>query len=366
MQQGYHAARVSKIYHMRVPGDITAGVNGPDHAASWNERHNCQGPEWMSQGKHLHLSNETLRRDPDVHYRLGFGGAFYVVETQQADGGDQPDAQAATRAIEIMRQQKDRPFFLAVGLVRPHVPLVAPTAYHDAYPVEEMRLPLRASDDWDDIPQSGRSKNSASSGLAHSQAKQQAVLRAYYASVTFMDAQVGRMLDALEALQLRDRTIVVFCSDHGFHLGEHDFWQKMSLHEESVRIPLIISTPGGAPGRTEALVEQIDLYPTLVELAGLTLPKHLQGRSAAPLFADPSREHRDAIYCLRGKDHLIRTATHAYLRYADGAEELYDMSADPQQFTNLTNVSAHAQVREHLQARLRSKLNEIDQAHPSR
>jgi len=128
----YYAARVSKIFHMRVPGDITAGVDGPDHAASWTERFNCRAPEQWTEGRHEHLTNEKLKPDPrhEIHYRLGYGGAFYVVRGA-SDGAEQADHQAAVKAVEVLeRRAEDRqPFFLAAGLVRPHVPLVAPASF---------------------------------------------------------------------------------------------------------------------------------------------------------------------------------------------------------------------------------------------
>ena len=127
---GWYAARVSKIYHMRVPGDITAGVDGPDHAPSWTERFNCKAPEWMSEGEHEHLTNEKLKFIKDKHYSLGFGGAFYVVKGS-TDGSEQADVMAADKAIELIGAHRNEPFFLAVGLVRPHVPLVAPKSYYD-------------------------------------------------------------------------------------------------------------------------------------------------------------------------------------------------------------------------------------------
>ena len=334
IQNGYYAARVSKIYHMRVPGDITAGVDGPDHGASWTERFNCKAPEWMSKGEHQHLTNEKLKRDPDKHYGLGFGGAFYVVKTS-TDGSEQPDQMAADKAIEILSRKHDKPFFLAVGLVRPHVPLVAPQDFFAPYPSESMKLMPRIDNDWDDIPRPGISKNARSIGLAGQPAKQKKVLSAYYASVAYMDAQVGRILKALQEQGLRDKTIVVFCSDHGYHLGEHDFWQKMSTHEQSTRIPLIIAAPGGAPAVSDSLVEQIDIYPTLSQMAGLPIPPHCQGRSLVPILADPTHTVRQAAYTLRGRDHVLRTDRWAFIKYRDGSEELYDMKRDPGQFTNL-------------------------------
>ncbi|MEO2035097.1 MAG: sulfatase, partial [Planctomycetaceae bacterium] len=279
----YYAARVSKIFHMRVPGDITAGVDGPDHAASWTERFNCRAPEQWTEGRHEHLTNEKLKPDPrhEIHYRLGYGGAFYVVRGA-SDGAEQADHKAAVKAVEVLeRRAEDRqPFFLAVGLVRPHVPLVAPASFFEYYDAGQIQLPPGVEHDWDDIPSAGISKNSPGSGL-NTTSKKQRVLEAYYASVTYMDAQVGKIVSAVDRLGLRDNTIIVFTADHGYHLGEHDFWQKMSLHEESTRIPLIIHVPGKEPGESMVLSQQIDIYPTLAELCGLPVPQHVQGRSLA-------------------------------------------------------------------------------------
>lgn len=330
---GYYSARVSKIYHMRVPGDITAGVDGPDHAESWTERFNCQGPEWMSEGRKEMLTNERLRFEPETHYGLGFGTAFYVVEGT-TDGAEQADIKASKKACELLREHADEPFFLAVGLVRPHVPLVAPEEFFEDYPAEAMELMERIGNDWDDIPKAGISRNSEATGLADD-AKKQRVLRAYYASVAFMDAQVGKILDTLDELNLRENTIVVFTSDHGYHLGEHDFWQKMSLHDESTRVPLIISVPGKKAAVSDSLVELIDLFPTLSDLAGLSIPRHCQGESLVPVLDDANATVKDAAYCLRSKGHMLRTDRWAYIRYPDGSEELYDMKNDPKQFRNL-------------------------------
>jgi arylsulfatase A-like enzyme len=346
---------VSKIYHMRVPGDITAGVSGPDHAPSWTEFFNCKAPEWMTEGEHEHLSNERLRKDPDKHYSLGFGGAFYVVKGS-SDGAEQADHKAAAKAVEILEKrakQQDEPFFLAVGFVRPHVPLVAPATFFKPYPPATIDVPQVPAGDWDDIPKAGISKNSKSSGIKDD-AQKQKILSAYYASVSYMDAQVGKVLAALDRLGLREDTVVVFTADHGYHLGEHDFWQKMGLHDESVRIPILIDAPGKKAGAAATLAEQIDLYPTLCDLAGLPVPKHCRGRSLVPALDDPAAKVRDSAYCLRGKDHLLRTEKWAYMRYKDGSEELYDMVNDPGQFTNLvkTQPAALQELRGNLDAKL--------------
>ncbi len=361
LNHGYHAARVSKIYHMRVPGDITAGVDGPDHAASWTERFNCQAPEQWTQGKHEHLTNERLKPDPnrDIHYGLGYGGAFYVVRGE-SDGAEQADHKAAAKAVELLEQRAadKKPFFLAVGLVRPHVPLVAPESFFETYSANQIELPSQNEDDWTDIPRPGISKNSVGSGLK-TQRKKQKVLEAYYASMSYMDAQVGKIVEAVDRLGLRDDTIIVFTADHGYHLGEHEFWQKMSLHEESTRIPLIIHVPGKNAGETPALSQQIDIYPTLADLCGLPIPEHVQGKSLVPAMNDPKHVVHEAVYCLRGKkDHLLRTDQWAYIRYGNGDVELYDMKSDPHQFTNLAhNRKSQRDVLAELNAQLEAKLH---------
>jgi len=332
-QHGWRSARVGKIYHMRVPGDITADVDGPDHAASWDERYNAPGLEWMTPGPFEHLSHEKLKRLPEKHYGLGFGTAFYAVRAE-GDGRDQPDARAADKAIELLEGFEDRPFFLAVGFVRPHVPLVAPSSDFDRYDSTKLELAARVEDDQADIPPAGISLNSKRIGAAGDEAKQRRILQAYYASVSFLDIQVGRLLAALERLGLADDTLVVFSSDHGYHLGEHDLWQKLSLHEESARIPLLMAGPGVPTGTRDALVEQIDLYPTLAAMAGLEAPAHCQGRDLVPVLADPGAAVRDAAYSITARGQLLRTDRWAYLRYDEGGVELYDMHADPQQFRN--------------------------------
>lgn len=354
---GYYTARVSKIYHMRIPGDITAGVDGPDHAASWTERFNCPAPEWNSRGAREHLSNEQLNFDPEEHYAGGFGGAFYVVKGD-TDGVEQPDVQAATKAIELMNAHREGPFFLAVGLVRPHVPLVAPAAYFDAYPAESMQLPPQIPDDELDMPKGARFKTSEKSGL-DSPEKKQKVLSAYYASVAFMDAQVGRILRALDETGLRENTIVVFTSDHGYHLGEHELWQKMSLHEESAKVPLVIAAPGKVPGESHSLVQLIDLYPTLTTLAGLPVPPHAQGKSVVPVLDDPAADVHDAVYTCLKEDHLVTTVDWSYALYQDGGEELYDLRKDPRQFFNLATDPAYGAVLENLRGTLAEKRQEI-------
>ena len=350
-RSGWHTARVGKIYHLRVPADIIEGEHGEDHEASWSERYSFKAPEWMTEGEFEDPGNEgpeSRERDPRE-----FGIIFYAVRGT-GDGAEQCDVQAADKAIELIGRMKDQPFFLAVGFVRPHVPLVAPAPFFEPYPAAEMKLPRTTSDDRDDIPERGLSLTSEDFRLT-TQAKKKRVLAAYYASVAFMDAQVARVLAALDENGLRDDTIVVFTSDHGYHLGEHDLWQKESLHEESVRIPLILSGPGTLRADTAALAEQIDIYPTLAELCGLEIPAHVQGKSLKPVLADPDAEVHAEVYCARATGHVLRTARWSYISWTDGSEELYDMQQDPEQFTNLARDPAHAEALAEMKQRLSTK-----------
>ncbi|MDP7016214.1 MAG: sulfatase-like hydrolase/transferase, partial [Pirellulaceae bacterium] len=174
-------------------------------------------------------------------------------------------------------------------------------------------------------------------------------------AVTFMDAQVGRILDELDRLKLRDSTAVVFLSDHGYHLGEHTFWQKGNLHEEVTRVPLIISTPGYSPGRTDSIVELIDLFPTLADCSRLPVPTGLHGASLVPILKDPNaRVKTGAVSFAKGSS--WRTADWSYMRYTNGTEELYDMRNDPRQFTNLAKDARFQQVRKRLAGELAARL----------
>lgn len=355
---GYYSARVSKIFHMGVPIDIEAGTNGADDEASWNERYNSPGPEWRADGKAELVQNNPYGLKP----RQG-GNVMTIVE---ADGDElvHSDGKTAEKASQIIRQHKDKPFFLAVGFVRPHVPFVAPAAYFESYSYEQMVLPPVVQNDWEDIPDKGINYvTSIHAKMSEEQEKK--AIAGYYASVSYMDAQVGKILKTLKEEGLEDNTIVIFTSDHGFHLGEHRFWMKVSLHEESVRIPLIIKVPGKEPGVCHSLAELIDLYPTIAELAGIKTSPHLQGKSLVQTLNDPSVEVRDMAFSMnnwRGKAYLLRTKKWAYIQYDEDASsgmELFDMDYDPGQYNNLASNPKYADIVEEFKERLEIKLEEV-------
>ena len=354
---GYYTARVSKIFHMGVPIDIETGSNGQDDEASWTERFNSQGPEWKAIGQ-----AELVQGNPDGKIERKGGNVMTIVK---AEGDDlvHSDGKTAQKAIELIKKHKNEPFFLAVGFVRPHVPFVAPKEYFKPYPFENITMPKKVEGDWDDIPKRGINYVTSVNGQMSLEQEKKAVA-AYYASVAYMDKQIGKVLNALKEEGLEDNTIIVFTSDHGFHLGEHRFWMKVSLHEESVRVPMIIKVPGKKPARCNSFVELIDLYPTIAELAGLKSSEHLQGKSLVKTIDNPDFKIRDIAFSVSqgGKSFLLRTEKWAYIQYDEDAGsgiELYDMIKDPKQFTNLAGLSEYSGLVNSFKEKLKNKLNAI-------
>ena len=354
---GYHTARVSKIFHMGVPGGIEKGTDGADDPASWTERFNSAGPEWKAPG-----DGETLENNADGRKPGPVGGNTFVVV--EADGNDlvHSDGKTAAKAVELIKQNRDKPFFLGVGFVRPHVPFVAPRQdYTDFLPYSRMQLPPKLKDDWADIPKAGINYKT-SKNMKMDLRRQKKAVGGYYASVAFMDRMVGQVLNGLKEAGLEDNTIVIFTSDHGYHLGEHDFWAKVSLHDESAAVPLIIRMPGKKPAVCHSLVELLDLYPTLSNLCGLEVPKHLQGKDISKMMTDPAKEVRGAAFSVNGKGFLLREQDWAYIAYGkngQGDEELFDMKQDPKQFTNLAKDPKHAQIIARFQKQMATKLREV-------
>jgi len=343
---GYYTARVGKVFHYGVPGDI--GTNGLDDAASWDHRINPTGRDRTEQSKVKNLSPQKR-----------IGSSMTVLE---ADGKDeeQTDGMTATAVIRLMEEHSGHPFFLAAGFYRPHCPYIAPKAYFAPYPLDRVMMPEEPQGHLQTLlpATKGSTVPYPIFGVTVDQARE--AKRAYYATISFVDSQVGRLLDALDRLKLADRTVVVFLSDHGYHLGEHGLWMKQSLFEESARVPLIISAPGKSKGQASPrLVELVDLYPTLAELAGLTPPTNLQGASLAPLLDDPrAGRNRPAFTQVSRNDfsgHAVRTERWRYIEWDNGKRgaELYDEVADPREYRNLARDPASASVVEEMRALIR-------------
>lgn len=357
MDNGYKSMRVSKIYHMGVPTHIKDGSNGEDDSLSWHERYNSKGLEYLSPGE-----GELVQNNPDGTKPVKDGNVMTIIKSEGGDNA-QPDGKTAQKAIQLIKANKDNPFFLAVGFVRPHVPFVAPKKYFEPYSWQRMAFPISYNDDWVDMPK--RAINYVTSVNAEMNPTQEKkAIAAYYASVAYMDAQVGKVLNALKEEGLEDNTIVIFTSDHGFHLAEHRFWMKVSLKEESVRVPLIIKVPGKKPAVCNSLAELIDLYPTISELAGLTPPKHIQGKSLVRTIDNPEAEVRDIIFTVTqgGKSFLLRNRDWAFMSYNEDGSlgyELFDMKKDPHQITNLAKRPEHQDTLNQFKKLLKQKLKEI-------
>jgi len=361
-RNGYVSLRVSKIYHMGVPGGIEAGEVGGDDPDSWDRAFDIMAPETASPGV---LELLSPRR---THYGSNF--ARIIVPDEEIE--TQADALAASQAIAILENRAkggdfsrfirpDEPFFLAVGFVRPHVPLVAPQSMFDLYDEAAIELPYVPEGDLDDLPEPAAAMaNEGRYWLNEKQQRQS--IAAYYASVTYMDQQVGRLLDALDRLDLREDTLVIFTSDHGYNLGEHTMWQKLSLFEDSARVPLIISAPGNdesAGKKSDALVELVDLYPTILDYAGLEekAPSNLDGVSLRPLLENPDThgQKKMAYTVTRGSGESIRTDRYRYNRWGDKGEELYDHQSDPNEFTNLVGSEQYSAALDEMRRLLKEK-----------
>ncbi len=351
---GWFTARVGKLYHYDVPRGI--GTDGLDDAPSWQQVVNPKGRD---------VAEEALIVNPTPGRPVSAALSWLAAEGTDEE---QTDGMVATEAIRLLEARRGEAFFLGVGFFRPHTPFVAPKRYFDRHPLESMRLPESPADDRADLPAAALAHNNVVPHYGLDEPTRRRALQAYYASVAFVDAQIGRVLDALERLGLADRTLVVLWSDHGYHLGEHGgIWQKRCLFEESARAPLIVRDPRArGNGRASArVVEFVDIYPTVAERCGLQVPAGLAGRSLRPLLADPAAPWDGAAVTqiLRPADarlpgptmgRSIRTERWRYTEWNEGAagRELYDHDADPREHRNLAALPAHAEVIRELRAKL--------------
>jgi iduronate 2-sulfatase len=351
---GYFVARIGKLYHYGVPASI--GTNGHDDPGSWELELNPPGVDRLEEQPHI------FSLTPGA-----FGGTLSWYASPKSDQyhTDGLMAEDAEWVLERCAKKRDRPFFLAVGFFRPHTPYVSPQQYFDLYPQDEMPVVHAVKEDQADIPHAGLASYKKEQNALTDELKRQC-RQAYYASISFMDAQVGRVLDALDRLGLADNTIIVFTSDHGYHMGEHGLWQKMSLFEESARVPLLIVAPGYSTtgGVAASPVGQVDLFPTLAELCGIKMPSNVQGQSLVPMLRDQSVTGRGwaITQVTRGNrfGYSLRTPRWRYTEWDGGrrGRELYDHDADEREITNLANESAHGntidQLSQQLQAAIKS------------
>jgi iduronate 2-sulfatase len=340
MNSGYYVARVGKMYHYGNPGDI--GTNGLDDKASWMERINPAGRDKTTL--ELDIINYTPKR--------GLGSSMSFYSDKEGTDVQHTDGKVATEAIKLMQEHKDKPFFIAAGFYKPHCPWITPEKYFGLYDLNQMSLPEISAETPDKYPKLALASTQPWPyfGITPDQAEE--CILAYFAAISFVDAQIGRLIDALDSLGLADNTIVVFWSDHGYHLGEHGLWFKQSCFEESAKCPLIISVPGTKTVGKKCLrtVELVDIYPTLADLTGLEQPAHLEGFSLLPLLENPVAEWNHPAYTQvqRGNipGHSVRTEEWRYTEWGFGemGEELYNEKTDPHELNNLAADSAYADI----------------------
>lgn len=349
-KNGHFAARVGKLYHYGNPGQI--GTDGLDDPPSWNLKINPRGIDKDEEPK---IINHTPKNG------LGSSLSFYA---SPAKDEQHTDGIVAAETLRLMDENRNRPWFLGAGFYKPHCPYVAPTKYFDMVPMDRVKaIPY---EEWERTiaPHWAYNTNPANYGLGEKERRE--AMQGYYATILFLDANVGKLLDGLEKMKLADRTSIIFWSDHGYQLGEHGNWMKQALWEPSARMPLIISgagvkARGKACGRT---VELLDLYPTAAALAGLTgVPPNLHGKSLLPLLDNPAAPwDRPAITQVRRGNakasfvhgYSIRTERHRYNMWAEGreGEELYDYQTDPREMKNLAKEESSQALKQQLRARL--------------
>lgn len=364
---GYFAARIGKLYHYNVPKSI--GTNGHDDPASWELELNPAGVDRLEE------ESEIFSLLPGQ-----FGGtlSWYASPKNDSQHTDALMAEDAEWVLERCAKRRDRPFFLSLGFFRPHTPYVSPKSYFDLYQESQMPVVQGVKEDQADIPPAGLGSHKKEQEQLTDELRRKC-RQAYLASISFMDAQVGRVVAALDRLGLADNTIIVFTSDHGYHMGEHGLWQKMSLFEESSRVPLLIVAPGVTPKGSVAKspISHIDLFPTLAELCGIKAPGNIQGQSLVPMLKDPTVAGRGwaITQVMRGGGpqrasvttnvgsegnrffgYSLRTPRWRYTEWDEGRKgrELYDHDADPREQTNLASLPEHARTVEELSKQLRT------------
>jgi uncharacterized sulfatase len=336
---GYFSGRVGKLYHYGVPGQI--GTSGLDDPPSWTEFVNPRGRDRDDEA-------EVINFTPDRQ----LGAALGWMEAKGTDE-EQTDGKVAAETIRMLEAHKDKPFFIAAGFYRPHVPDIATKKYFDLYPLDQITLPKEPPEHIKDIPPIALTSKTPNYGVEEDKLHQ--FKRAYLASISFVDAQIGKVLDALERLKLTENTIVVLFGDHGWSLGEHGQWQKQLLFEESARVPLIIALPKATVvGSSPRTVELVSIYPTLADFCGIRPVGTLEGRSLRPLLDNPKARwmtpaltqqvRNDGTNRIMG--YSVRTERWRYTEWDGGKAgvELYDHIEDPREWHNIAKEPRYAKA----------------------
>jgi arylsulfatase A-like enzyme len=354
-------------YYSKAQEDASGIPDIPAHLKS-------HGYTTISNGKIYHHADDNTNSWHEIHKPQDFrvylkpenqGIAFTnQVAFEAADVPDNayPGGALADKVIGDLRRAKQEgtPFFITAGFTKPHLPFNAPKKYWDLYDPAKLELadnpykpegaPSNAMHEWNEL-RNGYSGVPLDGPVSDELAR--TLIHGYYACVSYTDAMVGKLLDELERLDMRENTIVILMGDHGWQLGEHALWCKHALFNTSTYTPLMISAPGFKAGqRTEALVEFVDIYPSLCELAGVPLPEHLQGKSFVPLLKNPSKGWKDAVFSRYHGGESVTTERYSYSEWNDGNHMLYDHKKDPDENVNVAGLPEYAQLVEKLAGRL--------------
>ena len=341
-KNGYYTASLGKIFHRGgTMEEVNESMADPQ---SWSHVRFFQGTVKGQQGEGRNLTGGEL--------------AWCRWLSAEGDDEDQPDGQIATEAVRLINEKRNEPFFLAIGFHKPHDPFIAPKKYFDLYPPNKIKLPQDPANRSPEVPFA--LPNAYPQFKNFTDKERTEFKRAYLAGLTFTDTQLGKVLTALEQNKLWENTLIVFLGDHGYHLGERGWWNKNTLFELSARAPLLFYAPQAkANGKSSrALVEFVDLYPTIAELCGLAAPANLEGLSFKPLLDNPAREWKRAAFTqvLRGRvqGRTVRTARWRYTEWEGSAgAELYDHQNDPGEYRNLANDPAFAKQVAEMQQTLK-------------
>ena len=350
-QSGYQSVRIGKIFHYDNPSAI--GTSGNDDIYSWDQTINPYGRDKIEEYKIKTLSTRK------------YGGTLSWLAAEGEDN-EQTDGIAASEAIKKLDYfaSSETPFFLAVGFFRPHTPFVAPKEYFDFYDRNKIEIPEVSSEYLATLPVPAvKSIRARKNQLNLEKELAQEIKEAYYSTISFVDAQVGRILDHIKSLGLDKNTVVVFTSDHGYHLGEHGHWQKQTLFENSTRIPLIISSPSvkNKDIKTISPVELIDVYPTLMDLTNINTPMHVVGKSLVPLMKNTNASVRESALTRWRNGYTIKTKRYRLTKWGVNGElgyELYDHKNDKKELINLASNLEYQEVMDTLKALINQRIAE--------
>lgn len=349
----YYVARVGKIYHQSVPTDI--GTSGPDDPASWDEVINPIGRDKKEEDL-LTVYTPQLPLPDQMSYLKAEG-----------EDEEQTDGKVIEETIDLLKKHKDKPFFIAAGLYRPHIPYIAPKKYFDLYDINKTDLPTLPAGYRETVPSAALASTSDWPNFGTTEQEAKECVLAYDACVSFVDAQIGKLLKAVDDLGLRENTIIVLWGDHGYHLGEHGLWRKNSLFEESARTPLIMSGPGITPDKQGCLsiVEFVDIYPTIAELTNLKPPKEVEGVSLVKLLENPQAKWNKPAFTQttfrEAPGYSVKTNRWRYIEWGNKGDrgiELYDQIKDPREMNNLASRDNYLKVQERLKLLIHQNWNQ--------